>query len=106
MDNIKQVPLEAWLYIAGCFGGAARIVMGIKEDGVTAWGEAARIFVISAPMAVIIGQWTINQQGYPVSVGIASGYFAGIASLNIARSLATEGFRGVLEIVFQLRKRK
>jgi len=101
---LDKPPLdEVVIYIAvGALGGLARIALGVKEDGVKLWQEVFRVCVIAPPMAVMAGVYAeSNGMGiatYPIA------YFVGLASINIARTMMTEGITGIISAFVRVKK--
>ena len=99
-----KLPLDAALTytIIGLLGGAARLALGVKEEGVGLGAEVFRLIVIAAPMACIAGIYAedsgIGYASYAIS------YFVGLASLNIARTMMTQGISGIIEAFVRVKK--
>lgn len=88
--------------LVGGIGGLVRLALGIKEDGVTIWNELFRWVVIAIPIATMAGLYAETQElgfaAYPVA------YFAGTASLNIARTMMTQGISGIIDAFVRVKK--
>ncbi len=98
-----RIPDVFYYALAGGIGGLARLAMGVTDDNTTIKGELFRIIVISMPIGMAAAQYAADRgMG---TMAFAAGYMAGIAALNIARTFAKEGFRGVLETLLNFRGR-
>jgi len=99
-----KLPIEAIVTYGtiGLLGGAARLALGVKEDGITLAAELFRLVVIAAPMACIVGVYAesagIGYASYAVS------YFVGLAALNIARTMMNEGMTGIISAFVRVKK--
>lgn len=93
----SELPAEAVYAMVSGFGGMARLAMGVKDKKTTLKGELFRIVVISMPMGTIAAMYAASQE--LGNMAYAVGYLVGIASINIARTVATEGLSGVLSIL-------
>lgn len=88
--------------LLGGLGGLVRLALGIKEDGVTFWNELFRWVVIALPIATMMGLYAESKEMGFASYPIA--YFAGTASLNIARTVMTQGISGIIDAFVRVKK--
>jgi len=92
----------ATFMLLGGIGGLVRLALGIKEDGVTVWNELFRWLVIALPIATLAGLHAESKEwgfaAYPIA------YFAGTASLNIARTVMTQGISGIIDAFVRVKK--
>ena len=77
--------------VVGALGGIARLVLGVRDTWMI---EIVSFVAISLPISIMCGYYAETKgmgfAAYPVA------YFAGIGSLNIARTMMTEGISGII----------
>jgi len=92
----------ATFMLIGGIGGLVRLALGVKEEGVTFWNELFRWVVIALPIATMTGLYAETKDmgfaAYPIA------YFAGTASLNIARTMMTQGISGIIDAFVRVKK--
>ena len=98
MDLTNIFDRDIAAILVSCGGGLTRIMLGIDKD-LPLWKQWVLIFISALPAGLGV-YFSLSSRGYPF-LAFPIAYFSGVMALSLARLVAADGAKALIDIILK-----